>query len=336
MLSVAVQPEYVAQSWRSQERLAQPTDELRAGVSVVLCTYRRPESVRRFIESLAIQTRMPDEFLVVDASSDAATEVVVRGQALASDVKYWRVDGPLRGLTRQRNFALHRIACDLVAFFDDDVVLDAHCLERLEHAHRARPDLAGVGCFAEGFTPPTRLWRIRRALRMIPDLRPGSYTLSGMSVPWRFHPLTNGLVEGDWLPGCAMMLKTRAATDVLFNETLTGYAQGEDLEFSLRLRQRGRLALLGDARCEHLHEPAGRPDAFRLGEMEIWNRYRIWRQVHRPPTARAQWHFAYAWSLDTLMLVRDAIRPSRARDGVRRIAGRMVGAAHILRNRAAH
>jgi GT2 family glycosyltransferase len=319
----------VIQHWQASARIGR-SSELLPGISLVLCTYRRADSVKRFLTSVMTQTRPVDEIIVVDASPDTDTEAVVSGWQGVPEVSYWRVGDPLRGLTRQRNFALEAVRYDLVAFFDDDVVLDAACIAEMERPHRASAEIAGVGCFAETSMAPTLLWRTRRALRMIPDLRPGSYTRTGMSVPWRFHAPTTGVVEGDWLPGCAMMLKTAAATVVRFDEALAGYGQGEDLDFSLRLRERGRIALAGAAHCEHLHEPAGRPDPFKLGQMEIWNRYRIWRRVHRQPRVVDRLAFAYAWTLDTVLLVRDTVRPRYAASGIRRIAGRVQGASRVL------
>lgn len=308
------------------------TDRSR-GVSLVLCTYRRAASVRRFLDSVVRQTRPVDELIVVDASPDAETEAVVGDFARIPGLTYWRVEDPLRGLTRQRNFGLDMVTRDLVGFFDDDVVLDDRCLEHMERAHRTSKGLVGVGCFAEVPTKPTPLWRLRRLLGVVPHLRPGSYTRTGISVPWRFQGPTEGLVDGDWLPGCAMMIKTDVALKVRFDEGLVGYGQGEDLDFSLRLRQRGRIAMAGLAHCQHLHAPAGRPDAFKLGHMEICNRYVIWRRVHRNPRLTDRLAFAYAWSLDTLMLARDAVRPRDAANGIRRIAGRLLGASRVLTNR---
>jgi GT2 family glycosyltransferase len=306
----------------------------RPGISLVLCTYGRPDSVRRFLQSVAHQTRPVDEVLVVDASRNVETESVVAAWRGAQRIRYWRVDDRLRGLTRQRNFGLEAVAYDLVAFFDDDVVLEPMCIAEMERPHRALPDVAGVGCFAETWMPPTLLWRVRRVLRIVPDLRPGSYTRTGMSVPWRFHIPTTGLIDGDWLPGCAMMLKTRVASQVRFDEALAGYGQGEDLDFSLRLRERGRLAVAGAARCQHFHDPGGRPDAFKLGQMEIWNRYRIWRRVHQQPRLVDRMAFAYAWTFDTILLVRDAVRPKYAANGIRRIAGRVRGASRVVTGRS--
>ena len=273
-------------------------------MSVVLCTYQRPTSVAQFLDSLVLQSRPADELLVVDASRDTDTSAVVANHPITQHiaVSYWRVDGPLRGLTRQRNFGVDNISCDLVGFFDDDVVLESRCLEEMERAHRMAPDLVGVGCFAEPPSAPTALWQLRRALRMVPDLRPGTYTNNGMSVPWRFQPPTLEPVEGDWLPGCAMMLRSDVAARVRFDDVLAGYGQGEDLEFSLRLKSTGRLAMVGAAKCEHHHAPGGRPDPFRLGHMEIRNRHRIWRRMHGTPGLAARASFAYVWTLDTLLL----------------------------------
>lgn len=303
---------------------------LAPGVSTILCTYERPDSAMRFLVSLAGQTRRPDEVLVIDASRSDTTEQLLGSQNLPLRLTYWRVTGRLRGLTRQRNFGLKHVAHDLVAFFDDDVVLETDCLEELERAHRRFVDVAGIGCFVEPCGEPTRLWRLRRALRIVPHLQAGRYTESGMSIPWQFRTPGTQLVDGDWLPGCAMMVKTDLGSRLLFDEELTGYAQGEDLDFSLRLRRHGRVALLETARCQHLHEPAGRPDAFKLGEMEIVNRHRIWRRQHSPPSLRARWWFMYAWSLDTVLLIRGVLNVRRTADVTRRLAGRAVGAARVV------
>jgi GT2 family glycosyltransferase len=322
----------VLEHWRSGSAPVRPGSCRLRGVSLVLCTYQRPQSVKRFLDSVAAQTRPMDEMIVVDASRDQATEAVLA--AWRGPVTYWRVGDPLRGLTRQRNFALETVSHDLVAFFDDDVVLDRACLEEMERAHRCAPDLAGVGGFGETWMTPTVLWRLRRALHIVPTLRPGSYTRTGMSVPWRFHEPTTSVLEGDWLPGCAMMLKTECAAHIRFDEALSGYGQAEDLDFSLRLRQRGRIAMVGSARLEHFHAPAGRPNAFRLGHMEICNRHRIWRRQNRHPGLGDRFGFAYAWTLDTMLLLRDAVRPRYAVSGVRRIAGRLCGASRVLMNRS--
>src|SRR5262245_55534468 len=100
--------------------------QLVPGLAVVVCTSSRPPSVNRFLHSLRGQSR-PAQLLIIDASREGFTEAVVRRGLLArraaDHVVYARVAADRRGLTRQRNTALSLVWTDLVAFFDDDVVL---------------------------------------------------------------------------------------------------------------------------------------------------------------------------------------------------------------------
>lgn len=315
-----------------------PGEGLAPGYSVVVCTYLRPQSLARCLESVKQQGRRPDEILIVDASPNAETEELLRRDGrffeVAPRLQYYRVAEAKRGLTRQRNFALRRVAYDLVAFLDDDVVLEPSCLAEMERVHRVLGDrVVGVGAMiANDVREPSLLWRVRRGLRIVGDLKPGTYARSGMSIPW-FTGRVQGLAEGDWLPGCAMMWKTAPARDVGFNEGFAGYAQGEDLEFSLRARRYGALVLASGARLQHLHEASGRPDHFKVGYMTIYNRYQIHRRGVPERGRRDVAWFVYAWTLDSLMLFRNVLFPKRWVPTIRHLAGRLAAVADLSRGR---
>src|SRR5206468_3373363 len=93
------------------------------GVTVAICTYQRPESLKRFLETLTQQDRQPDKIMIVDASLDDATESMLCQHPniaqLADRLLYIRVSGRRKGITRQRNCALRQATTDLIAFFDD-------------------------------------------------------------------------------------------------------------------------------------------------------------------------------------------------------------------------
>lgn len=315
------------------------TGALERGVTVVVCTLMRPASVARFIASLKRQTQRPDMLMIVDASPDTATEDLVRSgdlvPAAARSVRYVRVDRSLRGLTRQRNLALDLVTTDLVAFFDDDIVLGERSLEELERVHRAATvPPVGVGArIANEQQPVNGLWRTRRMLGIVGSLVPGSYHASGMSVPWAFLPAGTAQAEGDFLPGGAVMWRTADARRVRFNDDFAGYAQGEDLEFSLRVSAYGKLLLAGAATVEHLHEPSARPKHYAIGYMAIHNRYAIHRRCIKDRSLRHTAWFIYAWSVDTLMLARHLVVPSRIGDTLRQIGGRCVATVDILRKK---
>ena len=302
---------------------------LAAGITVAICTMSRPESIRLSLESILDQSRRPDQLVIVDASSGDDTERVVRAAAPALSssmpIVYARVERARAGLTRQRNLALALTERKLVAFFDDDVVLRCGCLEELERAHRdAGPGVVGVGGHVERLpASPAAIWRLRRWLGVVGTLEPGRYCRSGMSTPWSLGGRADGIIEGDWLPGYAMMWETALARELGFDEGLAGYAQSEDLEFSLRARRRGKLVLACAACVADAHALAGRPDAFRMGYMAIYNRFLVHRRLLADRKRRDVALFAYAWTVDTLLLARHLIVPSRFGDTLKQIAGRL-------------
>ena len=144
-----------------------------------------------------------------------------------------------------------------------------------------------------------------------------------MSIPWSFLPPTEDDTDGDWLPGCCMMWRTALAREVSFNDRFHGYSQGEDLDFSLRMRNHGRLVMSGRARLWHYHEPGGRPNHFQLGYMALYNRYQIHRRGIPNRRARDIAWFVYAWSLDTVLYARHLILPARFLPTCLEMAGRV-------------
>lgn len=327
-------------TWSRRGRQAQGEawhSELRCGTTVAVCTYRRAASLGRFLESLGRQDFEADALLIIDASPDAETEQLVCSrmacEALAEQVTYVRVTGALRGLTRQRNLALQLAATDLIAFFDDDILLEPGCLQELEAAHRRfGREVVGVGAWILDEAGPSshRLWRIRRLLGIVGSLQPGRYCRSGMSLPWSLIEPPDGVVDGDWLPGGCVMWRTDAARSVQFHEAFCGYAQGEDLDFSLRVRKHGRLVMHGAARVRHEHELSGRPNHYKLGYMAIYNRYHIHRRGLPDRRRRDAAWFIYAWSADTLLLARHLLFPRRWWPTLQQIGGRMTAACHLV------
>lgn len=343
MITEFAPPVDIATIWTCQqhafvsvERIPQ-SSSLHPGVAVVVCTYLRAESLRRFLHSLAEQTLRPDQLIVVDASPDDSTEVMLQAfpnlAGLATEVLYMRVIGSLRGLTKQRNLGAKFVTVDKLAYFDDDVVLLPTCLEEMARVHQEYGEaVAGVGGYiVNGRSTVSLRWRVRRWLRVVPSLEPGRYFRSGMSTPWGFLPPNEDLTQGDWLPGCAMMWKTETVRNVGFRELFSGYAQGEDLDFSLRARSRGKLVVTGKAHLLHLTDNQGRPDPYRRGYMAIYNRYLIHRETY--PDALSRLIFIYAWLVDTLFLLYRLLSPAEFRSTLAQLRGRLDAVLDLMINR---
>lgn len=109
-------------------------------LTVAICTKDRPENLARCLQSL-LNLQTPDlklEILVIDnAPSDERTNELVKS---LQSVRYVREPKP--GLDFARNRALHSATGELLAFLDDDVVIDRKWLEGLMEAWAENPDAA--------------------------------------------------------------------------------------------------------------------------------------------------------------------------------------------------
>jgi glycosyltransferase involved in cell wall biosynthesis len=107
--------------------------------SVIICTHDRPEGLSQCLRSLERQRMRPLEIIVVDnAPTTEATRRLVEGHA---GVRYVRE--PRTGLNIARNTGVQCSRGSIIAFTDDDVVLDEHWVGRLEEAF-SEPHIAVV------------------------------------------------------------------------------------------------------------------------------------------------------------------------------------------------
>ena len=103
-------------------------------VSVVICTYNRAESLRDTLVSLVSQTvngNPPYEIIVVDNNSkDRTKEVVQEFQAHNGRFVRYIFEGR-QGLAYARNTGIRAAKGEIVAYVDDDVIVDPAWLEAL-------------------------------------------------------------------------------------------------------------------------------------------------------------------------------------------------------------
>jgi len=237
-------------------------------ISVVICTYKRAEDVRRVLRSLAEQTYGDFEVLVVDGTGDdpvvrEAVAEEARGAAAALELRV--IESP-KGLTRQRNAGLREAKGEVICYLDDDVTLDARFLERAA-ALLDDPSMHDVGGIT-GFdleNYPQHIgwrWRLRRALGTVPSLEPGAVDRLGRHVPLSFVQPGVKCMSVGWLPGFCMIYRREAIGDLRFDEGLPTYG-GEDRDFSLSVGERARLVLCGDLRVRHHGSPGARSTSVR-------------------------------------------------------------------------
>jgi len=107
--------------------------------SIIISTYNRPDALKRCVESVFIQTRLPDEVIIADDGSGSETLELVRWLQSNSPVKIvhvWQEDNGYQ-LARIRNRSFAAAKGDYLIQIDGDLILEKHFVE--DHLRMARP-----------------------------------------------------------------------------------------------------------------------------------------------------------------------------------------------------
>ena len=279
-------------------------------LGVIVASAGRPGDVAMLLGTLASQSRPPD--LVVLAVGDHADAPALPATKFTVEVLIAE-----RGLTKQRNAGLaaaDAAGCSVVAFFDDDFLPASDYLERAVAALAADPALLGVdgAVVADGAVGPGLTWAAAAEILAGDRSRPGPVIYD----------------QPDGLYGCNMVVRTRAALAVRFDETLPLYAWLEDWDLSRGLIGRGRIGRVPQARGVHLGVKRGRTSGLRMGYSQIANPIHLLRKGTMPLGIAAR-HLlrrpaGNLWG---------ALRRDPHVDRVGRLRGNLLGALDLARGR---
>ena len=134
-LDSGLPPSEEAIDWRATAR---PVSSPK--VSVVVCTRERPEDLRRCLSALSAAAPAPLEVIIVDNAP-----VTSKTKEIAQQFPSFRyVCEPRPGLDWARNRGILDARGEIVAFVDDDVVVDASWAGMLQQTFERHPSVAAV------------------------------------------------------------------------------------------------------------------------------------------------------------------------------------------------
>jgi glycosyltransferase involved in cell wall biosynthesis len=193
-------------------------------VSLVVTLFNEADSLEGWLESLAGQTRDPDEVVLVDAGSTDGTIERLRAEARRNPrIRLHVVPG--LNVPQGRNEAIHRARNGLIAVTDAGTLLETEWLARLLVPIEGHPEIGVSG----GVSAPDGRTPFEYALATIitprvSEIDPDRYLPSSRSVAFRREWWERAGGYPDWL------------------------RSGEDLVFDMRLKAAGaRLAIAPEA-----------------------------------------------------------------------------------------
>lgn len=117
-------------------------------LSVVVCTVNRSACLRRMLTSLreaVIPDHLSCEFIVIDNNSVDDTQAVLNEIGNQSDSTVRCVFEDKMGISHARNRGIREARGEIIAFTDDDVIVDKHWIQRIDSAFKEHDDAACVG-----------------------------------------------------------------------------------------------------------------------------------------------------------------------------------------------
>lgn len=272
-------------AWRSHDH--DVAVAMRPRVSLIVITYNWPAALKRVLESIAAQTRLPDEVIVADDGSGAETRelIALMAQDFPVPLRHaWQEDRGFRA-ARCRNMGIAMTQGDYVILIDGDMILHRDFVA--DHLMLASP-----GCFLQGGRFKSTAQETARLLAggrpvFAPWAKADFHVFDGIRRLYAFHSLRLARWKARQRNGGRVMSCNMSfwRDDLLrvngFDERMEGYG-AEDRELAARLGNTGvrRTQLKWAALAAHLeHASRAQPD---VDDMSLPNN----RLLHATVTER--------------------------------------------------
>ena len=230
-----------------------PVRETNHAPVAVFCSANRPGILHESLLCLTKQTLPCSIFLSVPSRADVSD--------LTTQLPGIEIIYGTQGASAQRNRALSKIggSPEFIAFFDDDVEVEAHYMEELQSTYRQQSGVVMVN-----------------GANLAHDIYPAGTLTRELSRQLIEDRLKNGLSNENCLPtptgyGCRMSFRGSLLGKVQFDERLPLYSFLEDYDFSLACRKFGNIVENPRALSVHIEVASGRTALKKRGYSEVVN-----------------------------------------------------------------
>ncbi len=277
-------------------------------ISVCIATHERAFLITPTLQSIASQTRLPDEVIVSDSSAGTETEDLINKFAAENPsltIRY--VKSECSSLPYQRLWAFKHSVSDVVLFIDDDIRLNDHTIDKLvksyELLYENGTNIAGIGLTVkiEEYDYETEIpnnWTLKYLGFEISD-KP-IVTPGGQSLLFKNIDHNCDMIEVDRLSGRGMsypsnIIKKIGSLNNLIAIDLKFKVTGEDAIISFSAGRYGKLFLLNEPLAIHpsiiKSTKSYALNGWRQGVNETWGRAHIMRWLATDlKSYRSEWY----------------------------------------------
>lgn len=214
-------------------------------ISIVIPTYNRNLHLNYCLESILCQLKLPNEVIIINnAKNDEVMKVItkIEERFKKKNIEIFYIKNPENSGSIARNLGATKAKGDLVAFLDDDVILDKNYYYEIEKVFLSDENTMGV----QGFDTNTLEFKkkfqknflFRCLYRFVKFFQISGYyenerarVLPSLCVTYPY-PGFNSIIQSQWISTCAGVFSKKIFSKFKFDSELKKYSWNEYLDFS--------------------------------------------------------------------------------------------------------
>jgi glucosyl-dolichyl phosphate glucuronosyltransferase len=216
--------------------------------SIIIPTFNREKHLLNCLNSILNQNKLPTEVIVINnAKHDKAKDTFdfVKSRFDEKKIEIFYFNNEENSGAIARNLGVEKAKGDLIAFLDDDVVLDKNYYYEIEKVFINNDKALGVQGFDSGLNKSEQkinenifnrwIYNFEKAF-MISSFfeRERSRVLPSLCVTIPY-PNFNTLIQSEWISTCAGVFSKKVFMKFRFDSQLKKYSWNEYLDFSYRI-----------------------------------------------------------------------------------------------------
>lgn len=130
-------------------------------ISILISTRNRPSQLKECLNSIFVNTYKNFEVLIIDQSTNSETKDIVK-KFDSKKIIYEKIEE--KGKAKALNKMIKTAKNEILAFTDDDCIVDKHWLEEINRSFQEQPQISGVFGNAYPYEPEKHPFEICPAL----------------------------------------------------------------------------------------------------------------------------------------------------------------------------
>jgi GT2 family glycosyltransferase len=295
--------------------------------SIVIPTRNRPQFLEDLLKTINMSAENLIEILIIDSSDSLNNKF----DSNISKIKY--IHTKIKSAAIQRNIGIDKVSTEakFIFFLDDDVLIDADYFGNLIESINESGAIgaSGIAINLNNYSKrknSTGLTGLFKKFFLLDSNIEGKLLKSAINIPCKLDSkCQSSLIEVDWLIGCAAW-RSSAFTTLRFEESFNGQSLGEDLLFSNKAKNLGKIVVNKNVIINHRESDIERPNPYNFYKMWVLNRYKISNQLNLSPL-----NLAFHWANFGTLVMNIVKKQKNYSVNIRILLGIMSGYKEILK-----